>query len=232
MISLSDGIIVSDGPTPENVIEADGTSDHVGAGDQDPNNKVAGHGPGSRLQSSSERRWERLNEAPGNDIVRLWGVRVRSESGNVMDRADIRQPVGVEMEFDVLEPGHVLVPNYHFVNQEGVYLFVALDQDPEWQRRPRPVGHYTSTAWIPGNFLAEGVLRIGVAVSTLVPVHVHFFEQEAIGFEVVDFMEGGSARGDYVGPIGGFVRPLLAWTTDFQPRADTSPADHVPEGTL
>src|SRR5260370_22379045 len=113
VISLSDGIIVSDGPTPENVIEADGTSDHVGAGDQDPNNKVAGHGPGSRLQSSSERRWERRNEAPGNDIVRLCGVRVRSESGDVMDRADIRQPVGVEMEFDVLEPAHVLVPNYH-----------------------------------------------------------------------------------------------------------------------
>ena len=29
------------------------------------------------------------------------------------------------MEFEVLEPGHVLVPNYHFINQEGVCVFVA-----------------------------------------------------------------------------------------------------------
>ncbi len=208
VIFLSEGIIVNDGPPSGNVTEGSGpASDNV----------VAGDNPNSRLRISSERRWERLSEAPGNDIVRLRGVRVRSESGNVMDRADIQRPVGVEMEFDVLQPGHILVPNYHFVNQEGVFVFVALDHDPEWQRRPRPAGHYTSTAWIPGNFLSEGILRIGVAVSTLVPVHVHFFEEEVIGFEVIDFMEGDSARGDYVGPIGGFVRPLLSWTTKFQP---------------
>ena len=220
VISLSDGVVVSDGPTPGNVTQADDpTADNVGAGDSR-----------SRLQSLGEKRWERPGEAPGNDIVRLCSARVRSESGEVMDRADIRLPVGVEMEFDVLQPGHVLVPNFHFVNQEGSYLFVALDHDPEWQRRPRPVGHYSSTAWIPGNFLSEGVLRIGVAVSTLVPVHVHFFEQQVISFEVIDFMEGGSARGDYVGPIGGFVRPLLEWTTNFQPRADTSTTCRITGG--
>jgi len=230
VISLSDGVIVSDGPTPGNVTQAGPTSGNVGAVDQESNNNVTSGGSKARLQSSSERRWERPGEAPGNDIVRLCKVRVRSESGAVMDRADIRRPVGVEMEFDVLEPDRVLVPNFHFVNEEGVYVFVALDHDPEWQRRPRPVGHYTSTVWIPGNFLSEGVLSIGVAVSTLVPVQIHLFEQQVISFEVVDFMEGDSARGDYVGPIVGFVRPLLEWTTDFQPSADTSPTYYISEG--
>jgi lipopolysaccharide transport system ATP-binding protein len=119
------------------------------------------------------------------------------------------------MEFDVLKPGHVLVPNFHFVNEEGVYLFVAGDHDPEWQRRPRPRGRFISTAWIPGNFLSEGTLVVGAAISTMDPVTVHFHERDAVAFNVADSLDGDSARGDYAGPVPGVVRPLLKWTTKY-----------------
>jgi lipopolysaccharide transport system ATP-binding protein len=119
------------------------------------------------------------------------------------------------MEFDVLKPGLVLVPNLHFINEEGVYLFVASDHDPEWRRRARPRGRFISTAWIPGNFLSEGTLMVGAAVSTLDPVAVHFYEREAVAFQVVDSLDGNSARGDYAGSFPGVVRPLLKWTTQY-----------------
>jgi lipopolysaccharide transport system ATP-binding protein len=54
---------------------------------------------------------------------------------------------------------------------------------------------------------------IGAAVSTVDPVRVHFFERDAVAFQVTDNLGGNSARGDYAGPIPGLVRPLLRWET-------------------
>jgi lipopolysaccharide transport system ATP-binding protein len=74
-----------------------------------------------------------------------------------------------------------------------------------------------STAWIPGNLLAEGTLVVDVAISTLDPVSVHAHERDAVAFQVVDSLDGDSARGDYAGPLPGVVRPLLRWTNDYEP---------------
>jgi lipopolysaccharide transport system ATP-binding protein len=122
------------------------------------------------LQSSvgtrAAREWPDQSKAPGNSIVQLRAVRVRTEDGRITDAVDIRKLVGIEMEYEVLKPGHVLVPNYHFFNEEGVYVFVASDHDPAWRRRPRPPGRYLSTAWLPGNFLSEGSVIVGAAISS------------------------------------------------------------------
>ena len=161
------------------------------------------------------REWPDLSKAPGNDVVRLRAVRVRTEDGQVTDAVDIRKPVGIEMEYEVLKPGSVLAPNLHFYNEEGVYVFVAGDHDPAWRGKPRPEGRYVSTAWIPGNLLSEGSLIVGAAISTPDPVIVHFYERDAVAFQVIDSLDGDSARGDYAGSVPGVVRPLLRWTTQF-----------------
>ena len=184
-----------------------------------PSHQVVSAYLGSDLGTTAAREWPDLREAPGNDIVRLRAVRVRTEDGRISDAIDIRRPVGIEMEFEVLERGHVLVPNLHFFNEGGVYVFVAGDHDPTWHRRPRPEGHYVSTAWIPGNFLAEGTLIVGAAISTMNPVTVHVDERDVVAFQVIDSMDGNSARGDYAGPMPGVVRPLLEWATQFSPKS-------------
>ena len=117
----------------------------------------------------------------------------------------------------MLEDGHVLVPNFHFFNEEGTCIFVVHDSDPAWRRKPRPRGRYSSRAWIPGNLLAEGSLIVGVAVSTLDPVAIHFYERDALAFQIVDALDGDSARGDYAGTIPGVIRPLLDWETSYRP---------------
>jgi len=165
------------------------------------------------------REWPDLSKAPGNDVVRLRAVRVKTEDGEISHAVDIRRPVGIEMEYEVLKPGHVLVPSYHFFNEEGVCAFVVHDLDPEWYGKPRLVGCYISTAWIPGNFLSEGRLTVDAGMSTINPVMVHFYEAEAIAFHVIDSLEGNSARGDYTGTWPGVVRPLLLCTTQFSPNA-------------
>jgi len=180
-----------------------------------PSHQVVSIYLGSGLGTMAAREWPDLNKAPGNDVVRLCAVRVRTDNGGITDAVDIRKPVGIEMEYEVLKPGHLLVPNYHFFNEEGVYVFVASDHDPAWRQRSRPVGRYVSTGWIPGNFLSEGSLIVGAAISTMDPVTVHCYERDAVAFQVIDSLDGDSARGDYAGPMPGVVRPLLRWTTQF-----------------
>ncbi|HEX8394653.1 MAG TPA: ABC transporter ATP-binding protein [Longimicrobium sp.] len=173
----------------------------------------------SGLGTTAERRWNDPAQAPGDGVARLRAVRVHDEAGHTREAIDIRRPAGIGMEFDVLTPGHVLAPNYHVFNEQGVCVFVAVDTDPSWRDTPRPAGRYTSTAWIPGNLLAEGALVVSVALSTLDPVTVHFHERDAVALQVVDSLEGDSARGSYAGPLPGAVRPLLRWTTQFAPAA-------------
>jgi lipopolysaccharide transport system ATP-binding protein len=181
--------------------------------DDGPAHQIASSYLSARLKTVGERVWDETGDAPGDGIARLCAVRVRTEGGRVTDTVDIRKPVGIEVEFEVLEPGHVLVPNLPFHNEEGVCIFHVNDTDPAWKRRPRPKGIYSSTVWVPGNFLSEGTILVGVAVSTINPVTVHFYERDAVAFQVVDSLDGDSARGDYTGTFPGIVRPILNWTT-------------------
>jgi lipopolysaccharide transport system ATP-binding protein len=61
---------------------------------------------------------------------------------------------------------------------------------------------------------------VSVAVSTPEPVAIHFYERDVVAFQVVDKLEGGSARGDYSGPMPGVIRPLLEWETEYTPAAE------------
>lgn len=168
----------------------------------------------SGLGSTAAREWSNSPSAPGNEIARLRAVRIRDNEGKISSTLDIRCALSVEMEFEVLTDGHVLIPNYHFLNEEGVLLFVAMEQVTKWKREPRPKGRYISTARIPGNFLAEGTLLVGAAVSTMNPVKIHFFERDAVAVQIVDSLDGDSARGDYGGPMPGVIRPVLHWTSE------------------
>jgi lipopolysaccharide transport system ATP-binding protein len=182
-----------------------------------PSHQAVGMYLGSGARTNAMREWKDIAAAPGNEVVRLRAVRVRSQDGEICESVDIRCPVGIEMEFDVVEPGHVLIPGYHFINQEGVCVFVASADEAEWRRTPRPAGTFTSTARIPGNFLSEGPLIVTATMATMEPFRAHFFERDAVAFQVIDTLDGDSARGDYTGPMPGIVRPMLDWTSQFTP---------------
>lgn len=204
-ILLNEGRILQDGPSHQVV------SSYLKAG----------------FGMTSLKEWPDGEKAPGNEVVRCIAIRVRNADEKVADAIDIRQPVGVEIEFEVLQPGHVLVPSMGFGNEEDISLFVAHDRDPAWKRRPRPVGRFVSTAWIPGNFLAEGLITVGVGIVTESPFSIHFDVPYAVAFQVVDSMDGDSARGDFGGDYMGVVRPLLNWITRFDPRNGGQTSDDL-----
>lgn len=175
---------------------------------------------GSSWKVSSERYWSHL-EAPGNHVVKIRSVRVRTTEGLSRDTFDIHDQVGIELTYEVFESGHILTPRIELLNEEGVHLFSSHDVGRPWRRESRPAGHYVSTIWIPANFLSEGNLLVHAAIMSHFPATLtHVYVPRAIGFQVVDSDVENTARGDYVGPIPGVIRPLLVWTTDFCSQQD------------
>jgi len=163
---------------------------------------AGGHGPAART-------WEG-RVAPGNEHARLKSAKVVARSGTILQRADIREPVGVEIGFDVLRDAYPLTPNCHVYFEDGVCAFISSAVEMNGSMGRLAPGSYTATMWIPGNLLSEGMYNVGVALSTTDPLIVHFFEPDAVSVQVVDPGEN-SARGNFAGHIPGVVRPRLDW---------------------
>ena len=190
--------------------------------------EVVNHYLSSSLKTGASREWANGAEAPGDEVVRLRRVRVRAETGETISVVDIRKPFGIELTYEVLEDGHALVPVLEFYNEAGTELFSTHDTQPDWRRRERPRATYTSTVWVPGNLLAEGSLLGHVSVMSHFPsTKLHLSERNAVAFQVVDSPAGDSARGDYLGPMPGLMRPLLDWTTETNEIEELSPKSNV-----
>lgn len=168
----------------------------------------------SSLKTGASREWEN-EDAPGDTVARLRRARVRAEDGATVSVVEIHKPFGIELTYEVLADEHALVPVIEFYNEQGTEVFSTHDTSADWRRRTRPRGTYTSTVWIPGNLLAEGSMIAHISIMSHFPSTIlHAHEPNAIAFQVVDSPAGDSARGDYVGPMPGVVRPLLNWTTE------------------
>jgi lipopolysaccharide transport system ATP-binding protein len=181
--------------------------------------EVVNHYLSSSWKAGAERVWTEMADAPGDDVVRLRGVRVLDERGVPTAAVDIRRPISIELSYDVLEDGHALTPVVELFNEEGTEVFSTHDTGEEWRRRVRVRGRYTSAVNVPGNLFAEGSLIANVSIMSHFPSTIlHVRVKHAVAFQVLDEPGGISARGDYVGPMPGVVRPLLEWTT----RADSA----------
>jgi lipopolysaccharide transport system ATP-binding protein len=170
----------------------------------------------------AEREWPDLRKAPGDEVIRLCAVRVKTKESHVTEVVDIGEPVGIEVEYEVLQPGQILMIYYHVFNEAGIEVFMAFDNDSVWRKRPRQPGRYVSTSWIPGNLLAEGILFIGPSIRTLNPEIRRLRVNDAVAFHVVDRSDGSSARVDCGGEMSGVVRPLLKWETRFRSNQESS----------
>ena len=170
------------------------------------------------LLPSALQEWTDPSTAPGDDVVRLRSVCVRDDKGKVTDSITINRPMTIEMVYDVIEPGNILIPNCNIYNNDGLHVFTTVEQDHLWKNRPRPAGSYVSKVWIPANILAEGTFFAGTGVAA--PQHYeaqHFFVRDSVCFHVIEAGGVNTARGEWIGKMGGIIRPLLKWTTEFRP---------------
>lgn len=166
-----------------------------------------------RSMIGPDQKWENEEQQPGNEFVRLIRVRVHDEDGVTTSSADIQKRVAVEMTYRVIGNGKTIVPGFHFYNERGSCIFVSHDWFTGWRESGRDERVYVSRVWIPGDLLAEGSVFVTAVAASYEPFEQHFFEGDAVTFNVADSIEGSSTRGDLTGPIPGAVRPRLDWET-------------------
>jgi lipopolysaccharide transport system ATP-binding protein len=183
-----------------------------------PSEAVVAHYLQAVTGTGSRRVWPDLDGAPGGKWARLREARVVDGAGDVASAIDVRRPVGIEIAFTVLRDDRTLFPKIKVIDREGEVAFQALDTNPMWSERPE-VGDHVARAWIPGNFLNEGLYTVDVEVCTLGGVGMHKLDvlaqsKEALAFHVHDPGEGDSSKGAFPGQMRGAVRPLLEWTSE------------------
>ncbi|KKU82107.1 MAG: ABC transporter [Parcubacteria group bacterium GW2011_GWA1_47_8] len=145
--------------------------------------------------------------APGDDIAVLHSARIINEYHESIPLATANKKVGVEFSYEVLKPGHAPVPNIHIFTLRGETAFISHE---ELDEKLGTVGKHRATMWIPENLLNEGTYIAGIALSTMRPLKIHFYRQDALVFNVVeDIMH--SRKMDFNQKIPGVVRPRLKW---------------------
>jgi lipopolysaccharide transport system ATP-binding protein len=164
----------------------------------------------SGLSQSGERLWS-ADEVPADAApFRPIGMRVRDPQGRVVETAQSRQPLEIEVEYELEKPIQGLRVGVYLQTSRGEVVFTSFDTDsPEQYDKygTRPAGHYLSRVRIPADYLNEGQYVLGLNASSF-RVRRYFHEERALAF-VVDAM--GAPGMQWPEPRQGLVRPALDW---------------------
>ncbi|MES2467136.1 MAG: ABC transporter ATP-binding protein [Verrucomicrobiota bacterium] len=169
---------------------------------------------GDGKESTGELSWPDPAHAPGNERVRLTGVRIISD-GEITSDIVLDKDITIEMDYEVLEGGLPYNASIHLLDKMGVEVLASanfaaanLGDDP-WHGKPMPAGRFTSICIIPAFLLNESQYSIRFAIVSNI-AHLEFLTSEIIGFQTHDT---GQMRAEYTGHWLGVVRPKLLWET-------------------
>ncbi len=150
-------------------------------------------------------------DGPGNDVVRLLSVCIVDASGSMQESVGVTERIGIQMEYEVLQGGHVLWLGHNIHNAAGINIFDAHSVDTELYTKPHQKGRYMATAWIPENLLNPGSFLVSSAIFNHLSQAIHFHERDVLLFQVHEVFDAPTARGMSPGDFPGVVRPLLKW---------------------
>ncbi len=165
-------------------------------------------------KNTGERSWEKKEDAPGNDKIRLKSVRIVS-GGEISSDIDIQNDIIIEVEFWNNEPGALITTFIHILDHMNSYVMASANlpsiniSDDGWYNRPHPKGLFRSQCIIPGSLLNVGTYSLNVSVQTDIK-NPQAVAREVITFNIHDMY--GYCK-EYSGKVPGVVRPRLAWST-------------------
>ncbi|ABQ26537.1 ABC transporter ATP-binding protein [Geotalea uraniireducens] len=187
VIWVNGGKIVEDGPTAQIVTRYLATS-------------VKG-------MDLSEEVWNDVNDAPGNDMVRLHRVRLRRQDGCLSDPLTMQTPFQVEVEYWNLAADTHLHTTLHLYTAEGIIAFTTCNLN----NRPLATGLYRNVCYFPGDLLNSGSHRFVVLVvkdgSSVIYSH-----ESRVSFDIFDVRE---RQGVWYGKEPGVVQPVLEWKMEY-----------------
>lgn len=155
----------------------------------------------------AEEIWDNIDEAPGNDMVRLHRVHVRSHNCSQSAPLTMQTPFQVEVEYWNLAADAHLHITLHLYNAEQIIAFTTGDMT----QGPKPTGLYRSVCHIPANLLNSGPHRFVVMVVKDASYAI-FTHESRVSCNILDVRE---REGTWYGKEPGVVQPVLQWTTEY-----------------
>lgn len=170
------------------------------------------------INQVGERKWNNIEDAPGDNIAKLIAVRAKDHNGLTKSKFTVRDSWYLETEFIVLKEGCDVRVNLFFYDDLGTLLFVAGDfQSEVWINKKRPIGLHCSRCLIPGDLLNNCTLRLLVGLVTP-PSTLRAIEDNVIFVNIIDDASAEGARGYYDAQWpGGSFRPKLKWEFEYEP---------------
>ncbi|HBB89354.1 MAG TPA: ABC transporter ATP-binding protein [Blastocatellia bacterium] len=186
--------------------------------DDGPPTRVVNNYLGAGRTSRAEIQW--LGPAaPGTNIFRLRGVRLRNLAGEVTSNLSSEESFTIEIDYQTLSSGSSLGATVLLFDSDGVHVFSSLsNREPKWHGKTFPAGTFRSTCRVPGNLLPDGRFDVSVLVWANNYTISHR-EDCVVEFEV---HQAADARSDYFGNWAGVVRPLLEWETEHLKERDNA----------
>jgi len=157
---------------------------------------------------SGQRRWSIEEDAPGTDKIRLRAVRILNADHEPISNVDVRRPVYVEIEYDLLMPLPNFRTAFRLLASDGTVILTSAESSNScWDESSRDPGTYNSRCEIPGNFLNTG--QYSITVSCDIPfVQELFFVENCLNFHVE---QTGSHSGRFAERWPGLICPKLEW---------------------
>jgi lipopolysaccharide transport system ATP-binding protein len=160
--------------------------------------------------AESDRVWDDITSAPGNDRVRLHRARAVPEQAADANTVDIHSSFTLEFEYWNLDKASVLNISINLITDTGVVAFNTTTLgESTWDGKPFPKGLFRSTCRIPGDLLNDGTHRVELLV-VRDRGNIVFRMEDALVFDV---HEDHSVRSGWMGKWVGAVRPQLDWGT-------------------
>ncbi len=174
---------------------------------------------GAKQMNMTGEDYENYRPKDAKDPVRLVSLRALKADGEPTTQFDVRDPVTLELRYEVLADGLQVAPEISLIDANHQEILVTGVRQAQQAAATSAPGAYVGHVTVPGDLLNEGVHHLTVRVLSF-ERHERLAEsREALTLFVGDQATGDSARGDYLGPISGMVRPKLDWTIRLDPQA-------------
>ena len=161
-------------------------------------------------QIPTEAKWGDVENAPGNEKVRILGICAVSKrtDGQEASLFDMATPVDIEIRVRVFQKCmfHVTL---HFMTDQGITAFTSGGRPTRDQSEQTVPGDYRITCHVPANLLNEG----GYGIRFLLVeggTRATVILDDVVGFDVKDITSRGV--GAWHGREPGPVRPHLEWS--------------------
>ena len=164
----------------------------------------------SATDTNLEQQWADVNEAPGNNAVRLKKVKIYSNQSNQSHFIDVTMPLIFEFEYWNLNGGIRLNLSVVLYTEDGYPAFNTIPiKEPNWHGKPFPKGLFRSRFYVPAHLLNAGFYTIALYVIENEARSI-YQNENLLTFRVND---SSLARSNWHGKWIGAVRPALVWET-------------------